>query len=78
MFYANTSQGVYFKVGDTAPNRTTTFEFYASRYSYPNDYFHFQILFYENLPGIVKYIYFEASNGGSTATIGVQGRFIFK
>ncbi|CAF0903899.1 unnamed protein product [Rotaria sordida] len=72
MIYSGTSQSVYYSVAGTAPNRLATFEYYTSHYGQSTQYYHFQILFYENLPGIVKYIYFQASDGGSSATIGVQ------
>jgi hypothetical protein len=72
----NTSQNVYYAVSGVAPNRTTTFEFYTTHYGQFNEYYHFQILFYENLPNIVTYIYFEASDGGVSATIGVQSKLL--
>jgi hypothetical protein len=78
MIYGNTSQSVYYSVAGTAPNRTTTFEFYESKYSAPTEFYHFQVIFYENMPGIVDYIYFEISDGGVSATIGTQGKFFSK
>jgi hypothetical protein len=77
MIYAGTSQNVYYNVIGTAPNRTTTFEFYESHYAQSTQYYHFQIQFYENLPGIVKFIYLQATDGGASATIGVQCKSIF-
>ncbi len=56
------------------PNRTTTFEFMASHHKYLNKYYHFQIIFFENLPDIVKYVYFEISDEGNSSTIGVQSK----
>ncbi len=41
-----------------------------------NQYYHFQIIFYENLSNIVKCFYFEMSDGGVSATIGIQGKLI--
>ncbi|CAF4134845.1 unnamed protein product [Adineta steineri] len=70
--YAGTGQMVYYSTSGTAPNRITGFEFYTSSSSYPSNYYHFLILFYENLPNIVEYVYLEISDGGSLATIGVQ------
>ena len=72
MIYANTAQTVYSSVDRQAPNRSATFEFYESHISTPGEYYHFQVVFYENAPGIVKYIYFEISDGGASATVGVQ------
>ncbi|CAF0784108.1 unnamed protein product [Adineta steineri] len=70
--YSGTAQMVYYATIGTAPNRITGFEFYTTSSTYPSNYYHFQILFYENLPNIVEYVYFEISDGGSLATIGVQ------
>ncbi|CAF4031394.1 unnamed protein product [Adineta steineri] len=70
--YSGTTQMVYYATSGTAPNRITGFEFYTTSSTYPSNYYHFQILFYENLPNIVEYVYFEISDGGSLATIGVQ------
>jgi len=74
---AGTSQNIYYAVNGIAPNRTITFEFYCTHYGLFSEYYHFQIVFFENLPNIVKYIYFEASDSGSSATIGVQSKLFF-
>ena len=71
--YSGTSQGIYKAVEGNSPNRTAIFEYYTSHFGASNEYYHFQILLYENLPGIVKIIYFDASDGGVSCTIGVQG-----
>lgn len=44
-----------------------------SHYVMPTEYYHFQISFFENYPGIVQFKYFDATDGGDTCTIGVQG-----
>ncbi|CAF1341501.1 unnamed protein product [Adineta steineri] len=69
---SGSSQSVYYAVSGTAPNRITTFEFYESHFGASTQYYHFQIIFYENLPNIVKCLYFETYDGGASATIGVQ------
>jgi hypothetical protein len=74
----NTSQNIYYAVAGMAPDRTTTFEFITSHFSRSTEYYHFQIIFFENLPNIVKYVYFEISDGGSSATIGVQSELFSK
>ncbi len=56
------------------PNRITTFEFLTSDFDRATEYYHFQIIFFENLPNIVKYVYFEISDGGNSSTIGVQSK----
>lgn len=71
-FYENTSQGIYYQTAGVGPNRTFTIEYYCSHYLQPTDYAHFEVVFFENRPGIVQYIYYEATDGGSSATIGVQ------
>lgn len=74
MIYANAGQTIYYATSGTAPNRITTFEYYTSRFNASQQYYHFQIIFYENLPNIVKCLYFEISYA-SSATIGVQSKF---
>jgi hypothetical protein len=71
--YADTSQGIYYQSQGIAPNRTLTFEYYCSHYLQPTAYYHFQVVFFENMPGVVQFIYYEATDGGASATIGVQG-----
>ncbi|CAF1418570.1 unnamed protein product [Adineta steineri] len=70
--FGDIGQSVYYSTSGTAPNRITGFEFYTSSPAYQSNYYHFLILFYENLPNIVEYVYLEISDGGSSATIGVQ------
>ncbi|CAF2018647.1 unnamed protein product [Rotaria magnacalcarata] len=64
--------GVYYNAIGSFPNRTAAFAFYASHFGQLSRYHQFQILFRKNLPGIVKFIYYQASDGGASATIGVQ------
>lgn len=77
MIYSGTSQSVYYGIDGTAPNRLAIFEFYESHISQSSYYYHFQIVFYEAVPGIVKFIYFEATDGGASATVGVQRELPF-
>lgn len=74
--YTGTSQTIYYATSGTAPNRITTFEFYESYFGQSTRYYHFQIIFYENLPNIVKCVYFDMTDNGAGATIGVQSKFI--
>ncbi len=71
--YGNTSQGIYYQTDGDAPNRTLTFEYYCSHYQQPTEYYHFQMVFFENMPGIVQYVYYDISDRGVTCTVGVQG-----
>ncbi|CAF3480592.1 unnamed protein product [Rotaria socialis] len=70
---ANTSQGIYYDTQGIAPNRTLIFEYYSSHYQQPTDYCNFQIILHENVPGVVQFICYEATDGGVSATIVVQG-----
>ena len=69
---ANTSETIYYGTTGTFPNRTLVFEYYTSHYAASTQYYRFQIVFYENLPGIVRFFYFQATDGGASATIGTQ------
>jgi hypothetical protein len=71
--YINTSQGIYYESDGNIPNRILIFEYYMSHYLQSNQFYHFQILFFENSPGIVQFKYFQVTDGGNTCTIGVQG-----
>ncbi|CAM4974500.1 unnamed protein product [Rotaria socialis] len=70
--YSGTSQSVYYGTTGTYPNRNLVFEFYTAHFSQPTLYYHFQIVFYEASPNVVRYLYYQASDGGTSATIGVQ------
>ncbi|CAF0755167.1 unnamed protein product [Adineta ricciae] len=70
--YANTSQGIYYEVQGNTPNRTVIFEYYCSHYRKPEEYYHFQVVFFEQKPGVVKYIYYDVSDRGISCTIGIQ------
>lgn len=75
--YAGTSQTVYYGITGVYPSRSLVYEFYTSHYGASSQYYHFQIIFYEASPGIVRYYYFQASDGGVSATIGVQSKLFF-
>ena len=77
-FRANTSENVYFGSSGTSPNREFVIEFYATRRRALREYFRFQVIFFENAPGIVQYRYFQAWDGGASATIGTQGKHTLK
>jgi hypothetical protein len=74
--YSGTSQGIYYGSEGNSPNRTMVFEFYMSHYNQPAEYYQYQVLFFEALPEIVQYKYFDVSDGGISCTIGVQGERI--
>ena len=72
--YAGTSQAVYYGTTGIYPNRNLVYEYYTAHYSSSTLYYRFQIVFYEASPGIVTYFYFQSSDSGASATIGVQGK----
>jgi hypothetical protein len=69
-----TSQGIYYTIYGNTPNRTVIFEYYATRRQQPEQYCHFQILFFEANPGVVQFIYLDVPYKGKSAIIGVQGK----
>ena len=71
--YTNTSQDVYYAVQGNAPNRTLIFEYYTTHFAQTTQYYRFQVIFFEGVPGVVQYKYFDASDGGVSCTVGVQG-----
>lgn len=71
--YANTSQGIYYESQGNSPSRLLLIEFYMSHYVEEDQFYHFQVRFFENQPGIVEYRYFDATDQGDTCTIGMQG-----
>lgn len=74
---SGTSQSIYYGTTGTAPNRNMVFEYYTARISQPTYYYRFQVIFFENAPGVVNIVYYQATDGGVSATIGVQSNFIF-
>ncbi|CAF2474955.1 unnamed protein product [Rotaria sp. Silwood2] len=71
--FVNTSQGIYFDKQGNTPNRTFIIEYYCSHYQQSTDYYNFQVVFFENMPGIVQFIYYEVTDEGASATVGIQG-----
>ena len=69
------SQNIWVDILGTEPNRMTTFEFYTSRFNNATQFYHFQVQFYEHMPGIVRYTYYEIADGGASATIGTQCKY---
>jgi hypothetical protein len=67
-----TSQGIYYEVDGSSPSRLLTFEYYASYYNQSSQYYHFQILFYENRTGSFTYKYYNITDSGANAVVGYQ------
>ena len=76
--YAATGQSVYYAIYGVAPNRTIIFEYYASHSISSQFYYHFDVIFYEYRPNLVRCRYYEVYNRGLTATIGVQRSHLFE
>jgi hypothetical protein len=70
------SQGVYYTIHGNPNNRTVTFEYYGTLYRSSNKYSHFQVLFFEAKPNIVQFIYFDVTDEGKSATVGVKSKQI--
>lgn len=71
--YSKTWQGIYFATQGNAPTRTLTFEYYTSHYGSPNEFYHFQVVFFEAIPNTVQFIYFDIYDLCASCTVGVQG-----
>ena len=72
MIYPHRSQYLHYDINGTYPNRTLHIVAYKSHYSNATFFYEFQVIFYENAPGIVSITYFQATDNGATATIGIQ------
>ncbi|KAH0340539.1 hypothetical protein KCU81_g6806, partial [Aureobasidium melanogenum] len=70
--YQGTAQGIYYEVDGTSPSRILTFEYYASYYQQSNNYYHFQVLFYENNTGSFTFKYLNITDSGANAVVGYQ------
>ncbi|CAF1080752.1 unnamed protein product [Rotaria sordida] len=71
--YANASQGIYYKKQGNTPKRNFITEYHCSHYQQSTDYYNFQVIFFENMPGVVQFIYYEVIDEGASATVDVQG-----
>ena len=76
---AGTSQSIYYGTTGTGPNRQLVFEYLTAAccVNTITQTYHFQIVFFENAPGVVAIKYYQAWDGGSSATIGVQGKQVY-
>lgn len=72
--FSGTSQGIYYGIQGTSPNRTLIIEYYLSHYTKPTYYYQFQVSFFEALPGVVQIDYFQDTDAGVTCTVGVQSK----
>ena len=77
---SGTIQSAYYASTGTAPNRQLVFEYYTNRccsFSATAVY-RFRCIFYENTPNVVSFVYYQAPDGGNSATIGVQRKLLPK
>jgi hypothetical protein len=72
-----TSQGVYYNIQGNKNNRTLIFEYYTTDGNYRTQNYQFQILFFEDKPNIVQFIYLNISDEAKYATVGIQSKQIF-
>lgn len=68
-----TQQGVYYQIDDSASQSTVTFEYLLASLGIQDQYYHFLVSYQTSNPGVVKVYYFLAADGGSGATVAVQG-----
>jgi hypothetical protein len=72
--YPNTPQGLYYQVFGSAPARTVVFEWYTSHYNAPAQYYHFTAQFSEDPVAPIVFKYYQISDRGGSATVGLQGQ----
>ncbi len=72
--YSKTWQGIYFASQGNSPNRMLIFEYYTTHYGSSNQFYDFQVVFFEASPNIVQFIYFDAYDTGNSCTVGVQSK----
>ncbi|KEY71206.1 hypothetical protein S7711_02317 [Stachybotrys chartarum IBT 7711] len=77
LIVAGKPHGVYYEFTGEAPNRVLVVEWYVTRYSQEDQYFHFNVRFEEAKPGIIEFKYYDAVDKGAECTIGVQGPSAF-
>jgi hypothetical protein len=59
-------------VTGSSPSRTLTFEYYASYYNHSSQYYHFQVLFYENRTDSFTFKYYNITDKSVNAVVGYQ------
>ncbi|KAH7051317.1 hypothetical protein B0J12DRAFT_599886 [Macrophomina phaseolina] len=72
--YGNTNQGIYYDITGEVGARTVTFEFYSSAFQRSNEFYHFTIAMYENVPDVAEFKYYDVFRSGYSATVGAQKR----
>ncbi|KAF7154928.1 hypothetical protein CNMCM5623_003186 [Aspergillus felis] len=65
--------GIYYEIVGETGSRSFTVEWYVTRWSKEDQYFHFNLRIDEAHPNIVTYQYYDAVDKGAECTIGVQG-----
>ncbi|GIJ91965.1 hypothetical protein Asppvi_010940 [Aspergillus pseudoviridinutans] len=65
--------GIYYEIIGEPGSRSLTVEWYVTRWSKEDQYFHFNLRIDEAHPNIVTYQYYDAVDKGAECTIGVQG-----
>ncbi|GFF29420.1 putative acetyl-hydrolase LipR [Aspergillus udagawae] len=65
--------GIYYEIVGEPGSRSLTVEWYVTRFSKEDQYFHFNLRIDEAHPNTVTYQYYDAVDKGAECTIGVQG-----
>lgn len=65
--------GIYYEFEGEAPNRKVTIEYYVTRYTMQDYYFHFLVILEEARPSVVTFKYYDVEDKGNQGTVGVQG-----
>jgi len=69
-----TNQGIFYELSGTPGARSIKVEYVMGKFGVPHEKYHFQWSYSQTQPGRVVYKYFEVSDSGRSATIGIQGR----
>jgi hypothetical protein len=72
--YRGKSQWMSYTVCGDAGKRTVTFDWRVSKYMDTLEAYRFSATFYEDQPGRIILRYFEMSDKGVSATVGIEGR----
>ncbi|KAI4142716.1 MAG: hypothetical protein L6R39_004834, partial [Caloplaca ligustica] len=62
-------QGIFYQIDN---GNRVTFEYYLSHYQAAGEYYHFLISYSASNPGVFTYTYYQVSDLGASATVGMQ------
>jgi len=73
--YQGDPQGIYYEYGshgDASPPTAVSFEYYLSHYFNDTQYYHYTVFYDSAVPGRFTFKYYQVSDNGYSATVGVQ------